>query len=140
MQRKPKKNAVAKADPAPPQVATQTQVVPQATPEVTATVAVGTRPKMFIDDVKNMFNEVVGHMPRKYWDSIIIQFVVFKSFCLAVGRGCATWTIAGTGCGEDLSKGWELLDPSTHMFTKERYNACPTIRYLPSDGHVTILC
>ena len=29
--------------------------------------------------------------------------------------------------------GRELLDPATHLFTTARYNACPTIRYMP-DG------
>ena len=29
--------------------------------------------------------------------------------------------------------GRELLDPATHLYTTARYNACPTIRYMP-DG------
>ena len=33
-------------------------------------------------------------------------------------------------CGTDLSRGWSLLDPVTHLFTKARYNACPTIRFI----------
>lgn len=43
------------------------------------------------------------------------------------------------GCGSDLSTGWRLLDASTHLFTKARYNACPTIRYVPSDGYYYLL-
>ena len=34
---------------------------------------------------------------------------------------------------------WRLLDASTHLFTKARYNACPTIRYVPSDGYYYLL-
>ena len=41
------------------------------------------------------------------------------------------------GCGSDLSGGWRLLDAGTHLFTKARYNACPTIRYVPTDATTT---
>ena len=34
---------------------------------------------------------------------------------------------------EDLSRGWELLDPTTHVYTKARYSACPTLRYFEED-------
>jgi hypothetical protein len=43
------------------------------------------------------------------------------------------------GCGSDLSGGWRLLDAGTHLFTKARYNACPTIRYVPTDGYYYLL-
>eukprot|EP01043_Picozoa_sp_COSAG02_P057661 COSAG02_NODE_7039_length_3214_cov_14.690851_4_plen_423_part_00 len=43
------------------------------------------------------------------------------------------------GCGSDLSIGWRLLDASAYLFTKARYNACPTIRYVPSDGYYYLL-
>eukprot|EP00729_Bicosta_minor_P015843 gene15843-3848_t len=33
----------------------------------------------------------------------------------------------------DLSKGWSVLDPDTHIYRKDRYSACPTIRYY--NGH-----
>jgi hypothetical protein len=33
----------------------------------------------------------------------------------------------------DLSTGWTLLDPVSHVYTKARYSACPTIRYFEED-------
>ena len=35
------------------------------------------------------------------------------------------------GCvdADDLSAGWEVLDPADHIYTKARYSACPTIRW-----------
>lgn len=29
----------------------------------------------------------------------------------------------------DLSQGWHLLDTSTHIYRKDRYSACPTLRW-----------
>jgi hypothetical protein len=35
----------------------------------------------------------------------------------------------------DLSTGWTLLDPTTHVYFKARYSACPTIRYFEEDQY-----
>ena len=35
----------------------------------------------------------------------------------------------------DLSAGWALLDPVTHVYTTARYSACPTLRYFAEDEY-----
>lgn len=32
-------------------------------------------------------------------------------------------------CAGDLSQGWSILDPATHIYRKDRYSACPTLRW-----------
>ena len=39
----------------------------------------------------------------------------------------------------DLSAGWALIDPTTHVFTKARYSACPTLRYVPEDKYFYLI-
>lgn len=42
----------------------------------------------------------------------------------------ACTSCVGTVASEpDLSKGWEVLDPTTHIYRKDRYSACPTLRW-----------
>ena len=56
-----------------------------------------------------------------------------------VGQPFSTAFAVCAGCDTDLSHGWALLDPATHLFTKDRYNACPTIRFVPEDGYFYLL-
>lgn len=37
----------------------------------------------------------------------------------------------------DLSKGWTVLDPTTHIYIKAHYSACPTLRYY--DGYFYLI-
>ena len=41
---------------------------------------------------------------------------------------------ASTG---DLSKGWHVLDPHSHIYRVDRYSACPTLRWY--DGYFYLI-
>ena len=41
--------------------------------------------------------------------------------------------------GDDLSAGWSLLDPATHVYTKAEVSACPTIRYNDVDDYYYVV-
>ena len=48
-----------------------------------------------------------------------------------IGRRFTSVFAICTRCAEtgDLSSGWSVLDPQTHIYRKDRYSACPTLRY-----------
>ena len=40
---------------------------------------------------------------------------------------------------DDLSTGWRLLDPTKSIYRKDRYSACPTLRYFGGWWYVVVL-
>jgi hypothetical protein len=100
--------------------------------------------------LRNWTRSMALQLPAGYsaWNTDMAPAAGNGSFVMAIELQ-APGSIVGTpfstafamcdNCGSDLSNGWQLLNASTHLFTKSRYNACPTIRYLPSDGYYYLL-
>eukprot|EP01051_Picozoa_sp_SAG22_P007768 SAG22_NODE_559_length_9115_cov_4.969720_2_plen_348_part_00 len=78
--------------------------------------------------------------PAAGGDGSFVMAIELQAPAAVVGTAFSTAFALCDRCGPGrLATGWKLLNASNHLFTKARYNACPTIRYLESDGYYYLL-